>query len=291
MTNRVRSAIEAEFDAKLADNTTQDITAADLRSACTDMNDTIFRENAIALEDLSGRILLEQGGYLLQAFESEAISPPDISGLVLWLDASDRGVTTNTWDDKSGQSNHYVADNAGLFPSFSGGVARFDGARRVEGTATTGMTEGEVFIRWRVDADPAPNINDGGSFYMGQTANNNASAMYPYNDGLIYEAFGRFYAFDAPAHGRILWNPSQDLTTYHTYNAYSKANDWQAFINGVSQATDADSQSGAFNTDSWIGMGFLTTSYLHGDIKSFVVFNRKLTTQERSDMNDYMDAL
>jgi len=291
MTNLVRTELESAIAADLPDNTEQQITASRLRSACTDLNDTMFREGAIALEGLTGRIMLGQGGYMLRDFEGDAFLPTDISGLVLWLDASDRGTTTNQWDDKSGEDNHYVADSAGLFPSFAGGVARFNGGQRVEGGATTGMTEGEMFVRWKVDADPPPNVNDGGSFYMANMPNNNASSFYPYNDSKIYEGFGRVFVYQPPDSKRIVWDPAQDLTVYHTYNCYSKSADWQAFINGVSQATSTDAFSGGFDTDSWIGMGWYNIQYLFGDIKSFVVFNRKLTTQERSDMNDYMDAL
>ena len=65
MTNRVRTELESAIAADLPDNTTQSITAANLRSACTDLNDSIFRNDAIALSDKTGRILLQQGGYLL----------------------------------------------------------------------------------------------------------------------------------------------------------------------------------------------------------------------------------
>ena len=69
MTNRVRTELEAAIAADLPDNTTQSITASSLRSACTDLNDTIFREDAIALSDKTGRILLSDGsGYLLRDF-------------------------------------------------------------------------------------------------------------------------------------------------------------------------------------------------------------------------------
>lgn len=71
MTNRVRTALESAIAADLPDNTTQSITASSLRSACTDMNDTIFRSDAIALSDKTGRILLQQGGYLLKDFTAE----------------------------------------------------------------------------------------------------------------------------------------------------------------------------------------------------------------------------
>ena len=68
MTNLVRTELEAAIAADLPDNTEQQITASRLRSACTDLNDTIFRGDAIALSNKTGRILLQQGGYRLKNF-------------------------------------------------------------------------------------------------------------------------------------------------------------------------------------------------------------------------------
>ena len=72
MTNRTQANLTAQLASDIPDNTTQDISASELRSAATDLNDTIFRENAIALSDDSGRILLQQGGYLLRGFTATA---------------------------------------------------------------------------------------------------------------------------------------------------------------------------------------------------------------------------
>ena len=81
MTNLVRTELEAAIAADLPDNTSQDITASRLRSACTDLNDTIFREDAIALEDKTGRIMLEQGGYLLKEIATVGIYGTDFAML------------------------------------------------------------------------------------------------------------------------------------------------------------------------------------------------------------------
>ena len=58
--------LQAEIDTLLADNSTQDISALDVRTVTTDFADTIFRLPALKLEDGSGRLVLEGGeGYLL----------------------------------------------------------------------------------------------------------------------------------------------------------------------------------------------------------------------------------
>jgi len=66
VTSRTKDELTTQVTNLINDNTAQEITAADVRSVMTDFNDTIFRKGAIALEDLTGRILLEQGGYLLK---------------------------------------------------------------------------------------------------------------------------------------------------------------------------------------------------------------------------------
>jgi hypothetical protein len=62
MTNRVKSALTAQIVADLPDNTSQQITASDLRSILTDVNDTCFREFAIKRADSTGRLLRAGGG-------------------------------------------------------------------------------------------------------------------------------------------------------------------------------------------------------------------------------------
>ena len=148
MTNLVRTELEAAMAADLPDNAEQVITASRLRSACTDLNDTIFREDAIALQDKTGRLMLQQGGYLLR--DSQNFLPTNISGLVLWLDAADRGTTTDQWDDKSGQDNHWTS-TTGQFPTFGSEGATFAGSHRLRSTAlaTLNPSSAEIFMRLR----------------------------------------------------------------------------------------------------------------------------------------------
>ena len=68
MTNLTKAELTAQLAAIIPNNSTQEVSAADMREACTNLNNAIFRSDAIALEDATGRILLEQGGYLLRDF-------------------------------------------------------------------------------------------------------------------------------------------------------------------------------------------------------------------------------
>ena len=63
----------------------------------------------------------------------KAFVPTDIPSLITWLDASDRGVTTNQWDDKSGLGNHYTSSIAAEFPVFANGYADFNGSKWLTG--------------------------------------------------------------------------------------------------------------------------------------------------------------
>jgi hypothetical protein len=65
MTSRIQSALEARKTELLPDNTEGGISAEDIRDYFTDLVDSCFRENAIAIEAGNGRLVLESGlGYI-----------------------------------------------------------------------------------------------------------------------------------------------------------------------------------------------------------------------------------
>jgi hypothetical protein len=65
MTSKDHGSLITEIATLLPDNTAQEITAGDVRTILTDIVDTNFRSDALALETTPGLLVLEQGGYLL----------------------------------------------------------------------------------------------------------------------------------------------------------------------------------------------------------------------------------
>jgi fibronectin type 3 domain-containing protein len=81
--------------------------------------------------------------------------------------------------------------------------------------------------------------------------------------------------------------PSQPLNQYHVYEVTSQSNNWAAWINGqiLYQTTN---NTVAFNqSPSALGADFFCFA---GDIAEVIVFNRGLATNERSTVNDYLNA-
>jgi hypothetical protein len=207
--------------------------------------------------------------------DSLITDPTDIDDCEIWLDASDRGSTTNQWDDKSGNTNHFTSDIAGEFPSFAGGVATFDGSNdHLDGPNLSALTEGEIFIVMKRYADNSEvGTNTGWMHFGGDTQNDH----FTYSAS-IYSDFGSSARKDCG-------NPTPDISQYHTINIWSAASDWQMNIDGgllYNTATNTVSFPSATTLGKSDGV-----YYFQGDIKAFILFSRKLTTAERAQMEMY----
>jgi len=224
-------------------------------------------------------------GVLVNPFWASAAPfvPTDIANCILWLDASNRGVTTNTWDDLSGTGNHFTSSSAAKFPTFSGGAATFDGTDDEVG-GPVGMISsaaGEIFLRMKRYADNGDTGNNTGWMAWGTDSNQD---HFTYGS-TIYTHFGSTAR-------KTVGNPSWDTSTFSTINIWSAASDWAFNRNGTLEYSTAS------NTVSWllspstfhIGWSF-STYYFQGDIKSVVLFNRKLSASERTDMETYMSTI
>ena len=207
--------------------------------------------------------------------------PTDITGCILWLDASDRGSTTNQWDDKSGEGNHFTSASAGEFPTFSAGEAIFDyaGPDHLDGPDfISALTEGECFIRLTPNNDPGIAGRYGRDYF---TTYGGANQLYPYNNGLIYETWGRnsYYIFASPF----------PLDEEHTLNISSKSTEWKHRQNGV--PIYRNTTTVGFTTTPIIGADYNGTNPYDGKMKAYVMFDHVLTTNERMQMEAYMATL
>lgn len=205
-------------------------------------------------------------------FGSGAFSPTDIGSLVLWLDASDRGTTANQWDDKSGNSNHCTSAS-GNFPTFSAGVATFDGTDFLTGVDYSALSEGEIF--YRVKSKVSTNT---GLHSFGTSSNR---GHYPFSDGNIYDQFGSTTR-------KSCGSPLATMTAFHTLNIWSAPSDWSLNQNG-SEVFATASNTVAFKSAPRIGNS--VNDYLNDDIKAVCLFGAKLSADDRASMNTYMDSL
>lgn len=206
--------------------------------------------------------------------------PTDITGCVLWLDAADRGITTNQWDDKSGQGNHFTAANASYFPSFAGGEASFDGVddRLTGPNFLSALTDGEMFIVQKRYLDQSTTGNNTGWFDLGSSTELSHFAYL----NQIYCEFGTTLR-------KACGDPTPDISVYHTYNIWSAPNDWQLNIDGANQFSTVVNTVG-FPTTPVIGWS--NSSYrFQGEIKAVIIFDHKLSSVERAQVELYCAGL
>ena len=194
MTNLVRTELEAAIAADLPDNTEQQITASRLRSACTDLNDTIFRGDAIALSDKTGRIMLGQGGYLL----IDGVQPNPLenlkTSLVSWWGHNE---TVGTRVDSHG-SNDFTVVTAGSSTGLVGNASVYGSntvAIRTADSPTDAKLTGDKTIAFWIKPD---NLTDLRYFGM-----DNVTANREWNFNRT-DFSGRGYTFAA-------WNSSSTL--------------------------------------------------------------------------------
>lgn len=210
--------------------------------------------------------------------------PTQISDLELWLDASDRGVTTNQWDDKSGQGNHFTSPTAGNFPSFAGGIATFNGSSTyLTGPSgmMTGAGAGEIFLLQKRYADNSETGANTGWLSFG-THTDAFQDHFTYN-ATIYSGFGSTVR-------KTIGDPPANIAAWHVANMYSAPSDFYAAIDN-DQIYGTSSNTVAWDAVSTIGASWSAGIFFQGDIKCVLVFRRKLTGFERQQVLAYLGTL
>lgn len=208
------------------------------------------------------------------------VDPRDISGLVAWYSAEAEAGYTNGqamtgWTDQSGNGNHAVAGTTApvwrsTLGSTSGPTVEFETAWfNLPSGVMTSATAGEVatFARARVDPQGWWNFGTNGD-----------PSHFPYS-GSLYDSFG---STGRPSTGAV------SLDTWYRYQVMSKAGTWTAWRNGTQVYTTGT------NTVAWPtvpAIGWSNASWQwRGRMSVFVLYNRELTTTERSDLDAWIAA-
>ena len=210
--------------------------------------------------------------------------PTDIPDLELWLDAADRGSTTNQWDDKSGKGNHFTSATADKFPTFAGGEAVFANDL-LTGPDFSAFSEGELFAKVKLDAYPQISDYATGIWQFGDVVSGFDNDHYAWrSNGNIYSAVG------STLRKNFLPSPTPTYTDYNVIDIISAPSDFEYLLNGASQFTDA-TNAVSFSVTPKIGESATTGYYLIGSIKALLLFKRKLTAEERAVVLAYMNTL
>jgi hypothetical protein len=221
--------------------------------------------------------------------------PSSITGLILWLDASSESGSdgsTIVANDRSGSGNNAITTGADpTLQTVSGiRVYRFNGTSqyaKFNNSLVSGLTVAEVFVLVKIAVDAPIDANQTGLWEFGGDA---TRTHFPYIDGVIYDQFGT-------SARKTTVNPTPSLSgAFRVYNVISAAGEWTSNLDGSQLFTTATNTVafttstpllGTGNSDGVLGHdGY----HLTGDIKQLTLFNRKLTTSERTSVTNYLLA-
>jgi hypothetical protein len=237
-----------------------------------------------------------------QGAGSAAFTPTSITGLALWLDASDlttlwqdSGRTTpvaansdpvGAWDDKSGNARHFTqatsSKRVSYLTNLVNGLPALDddgGDDALEGpNAFTGLTAAEVFVVVKVDNDPGgPSADPNDLWQFGTHA---AATHYPYSDSNVYDGFGSDTR-------KSTGNPTLALTSWRLYNVVTTSSEWTSFIDGTQHYTTA-TNTVAFPTLPRLFWHSATATGLVGNIAELILYNAKLGTTDKDSVESYI---
>ena len=223
-------------------------------------------------------------------------SPRDIPGLVAWYSAQAEAGYTNgaqitQWTDLSGYGNHATALTAGtakpLWQATTGGAGgpaiRFEngGYVRLPTNIMTGATTGEVMATLKSDMATSASGQQG-LWRFGSSSHSN---FYPQNL-VVVDNFGSY-------NGPKQFTPTLSIDAWRRYNVWSATDDWVARLDGTAQTSGAVNNTVGWEPTPYIGNGDWgggTFWKFNGHFGCFVLYNRKLSTTERADLDAWMAA-
>lgn len=246
-----------------------------------------------------------------------SFSPTNVSGLKIWLDASDistlftnesctvpvaaDGDKVGGWLDKSGNGNHFTTGTdgyAGFRPTYKTGIQNGLSIVRFEGTvgfmefmqtsnlctAIFGAADpAEVFIVIKAASDPAVGGQTNGGLWTMGFSITGTSTSYPRSDGIVYDSFGSDVL-------HTVGNLATTLAQWNLYNSMSRTNDWVARLNGTQVFTSAASVP-AWQQRVRLGKGSANNNnFFHGDIGEMLVYGGQLSSGDRTSIEDYLQA-
>ena len=139
---------------------------------------------------------------------------------------------------------------------------------------------GEVFVVAKNDYDPPGSTGRAG--YWSFTSSD-FSVHHPYTDGKIYEAWGRATRIDCG-------EPVDSLTAMDIYNVISSASEWTVRLNTTQLYTTATNTPSFLSTGIRVGRSAASPYNWPGLFGELVIFNRALSSSERTDTYNYLAA-
>lgn len=222
------------------------------------------------------------------------------SGLVAWHDAQAitgyaDNATINSWLDRSGNANHLSATSSATPRYRDGATEGINGhpcIRIVNGTTAcffhygshilSGATAGEIYIVTKLDADPPATAARTGFWYFNPSTFN---TNHPWTDGKIYDSWGT-------TDRKTVGDPTPSLAAMHIWHVNSRSGGWTAYLNGsVIHTTATNTVRFSTGAEATPRIGTSTSTVeMDGLIGEVIVYNRNLTNDEITGIDDYLNA-
>ncbi len=230
------------------------------------------------------------------AVADAATVPGHISGLTVHYKA-DTGVDVDgsngvaTWHDQSGLGNDASQGNSGNRPVLVANTVNslpalhFNGGGSVLNlpNVLSSATAGELVVAVRAAANTS---GQDGRLFASLAAY--GTTIYPNSAGEITEGFGS-------ASGKNLGTPGVDLTQFRIYDVAASSTTWTAQLDGKYLHSSSVNTPGFGSASPLLGADHTgpynsLASWFAGDVAEILVYNRTLTTAERSALGAYLKA-
>ncbi|NBW22927.1 MAG: hypothetical protein EBR82_84780 [Caulobacteraceae bacterium] len=254
-------------------------------------------------------------------------APTDLSGLQLWLDASDASTLFDAttggslvaadggvarWEDKSGNGRHATQSNASYRPlkktSVVNGLAvvRFDGSNDYMRTGAIAALDTITTTQFVVSRHPSVPPSANGVIFR-----NRYSTVIGGNPALNRQFSGAF--LETPNSGRLLWHSRSSAGTLIAPDAASRAqptanvacvltgqSDSSGNVTNYFNANAAITSTGSAGTPNghettYIGCtnsnddaDFSPIAFLNGDVCELIIYSASLSSAERSAVIAYL---
>lgn len=231
---------------------------------------------------------------LFPCVASADFSPSQVSGLQLWLDAS-QGVTTDgttpatdgaavqQWNDQSGNGYTAIQNTGGSKPTFKTSifngkpVLRFNGSHTLVTSSFLGASFNTSFTSFIV-------VNKANTNFEVSTSNQGVTWFSSREINLAYNTNG---LSDTQIKNRTLGTVGGNLgVETFRYNGSTKTLRFNGYVSVSEAATGNLGLNGTLTIGNLSSGGF---GY-HGDIAELVIYNRALTNLEISDVEAYLAA-
>lgn len=197
----------------------------------------------------------------------------DYAGLWVWL-KGDTGFV-----DQSGNSRTITLPGGGNNPTIAAGVANSHAAFKFVAASQqwfglpsmAALTAGEMYLVIQKAVDPPPANPAAGVYNLGGSS---SDSHIPWDDGVIYDAFGSTVR-------QTVGNPTPSLALPSYYNPRSSPGNWTAELNGTQIFTTA-TNTVAFPASPTIGRDMSGIPWLDGLIAEVFIYSQIRSAAERA---------